>query len=156
MKRASEPAKEPDSERLVWSWNEWDPLEEIVVGTADGAYFNPTEPGYQPKIPDPHLQRQLLWPRGPKHPDVIDAAQVQLEGLVQALESEGVIVRRPKPLDFGRAVHTPDFEVVSGGLPGCAATWRHGECGYTCYIVRTTCFPSISTPTSYRYVPGSC
>lgn len=25
------------SSRPVWSWNEWDPLEEVIVGRADGA-----------------------------------------------------------------------------------------------------------------------
>lgn len=30
--------------RIVSSWNEWDPLEEIVVGVADNACYEPTEP----------------------------------------------------------------------------------------------------------------
>ncbi len=118
MGRTSEPAREAVAERIVWSWNEWDPLEEIVVGTAEGAYFPPTEPGYQPKMPEP-LGRELLWPRGPKHPTVIDKANAQLEGLVQMLEAEGMIVKRPKPLDFGRATQTPDFGVESGGTCSC-------------------------------------
>src|SRR4051812_43390847 len=29
---------------VVSSWNEWDPLEEILVGSADHAAYEPTEP----------------------------------------------------------------------------------------------------------------
>ena len=96
---------------LVESWNEWDPLEEIVVGTAVGACFSPTEPGHQPKIRDPHIGANVPWPRGPKKASIIDAAERQLEGLAELLRSEGVIVKRPPPQRFDVRIQTPTFEV---------------------------------------------
>ena len=37
---------------LVNVWNEWDELEEIVVGIADDAHFEPTKPGNRPALRD--------------------------------------------------------------------------------------------------------
>ena len=39
-----------DREQLVRSWNEWDRLEEVVVGRADGAQFEPSEPACRPSV----------------------------------------------------------------------------------------------------------
>ena len=35
---------------VVNSWNEWDPLEEMVVGSADNACFEPTEPAEEEQV----------------------------------------------------------------------------------------------------------
>lgn len=93
---------------VVNSWNEWDPLEEMVVGSADNACFEPTEPGSRPAVrnaPD------APFPTGPKPKEAIDRANEELDGLVRLLESQGVTVRRPAPHDFSRPLTTPDFEV---------------------------------------------
>ena len=37
---------------LVNSWNEWDQLEEIIVGTASMAVIPPTEPAFEMKVKD--------------------------------------------------------------------------------------------------------
>ena len=37
MKTTKASAQQP----AVWSWNEWDPLEEVIVGNVDGAVFPP-------------------------------------------------------------------------------------------------------------------
>ncbi len=93
----------------VNSWNEWDPLEEIVVGSADGACFEPTEPGNHPQIRNAFPGTP--FPAGPKSQDSIERANEELAGLVALLESHGVKVRRPRPHDFSRRVQTPDFSV---------------------------------------------
>ncbi len=94
---------------VVNSWNEWDPLEETVVGTADGACFEPTEPGNHPQVRN--ATPDTVFPTGPKSRETIERANEELAGLVALLESHGVKVRRPKPHDFNRRVVTPDFSV---------------------------------------------
>lgn len=94
---------------IVNSWNEWDPLEEIVVGCADGANYEPTEPGNRPAVRDSALGTR--FPTGPKPADVLARANDELAGLVTLLESHGVQVRRPAPHDFSQPIRTPHFEV---------------------------------------------
>jgi len=96
---------------LVQSWNEWDPLEEIVVGTAAGACFSPLEPGYRAEIRDPHIARVMPWPRGPKKASVVDAAERQLDDLAALLGAEGIVVKRPHSVCFDTPIRTPTFEV---------------------------------------------
>lgn len=92
---------------LVNSWNEWDPLREIVVGSARQASFEPAEPGYRPALrglPGP-------FPTGAKPASMTEPAEEELAGLVALLESRGVTVCRPTPHDFAEPVRTPTFEV---------------------------------------------
>ncbi|MDO3637349.1 serine/threonine protein kinase [Mycolicibacterium arseniciresistens] len=96
---------------VVNSWNEWDPLEEVVVGSADGACFEPTEPGSRPQIRN--ARRGTPFPEGPKPPEAIERANEELAGLQALLESHGVKVRRPTPHDFSRGVATPHFSVAN-------------------------------------------
>lgn len=94
--------------RIVNSWNEWDPLQEVVVGIADDACYEPTEPGHRPQVRNaPHTP----FPTGPKPKTAIDAANEELTGLVSLLQSRGIIVRRPEPHDFSAPTRTPTFEV---------------------------------------------
>ena len=95
---------------LVSSWNEWDPLEEIVVGSADNACYEPIEPASRPIRRGP-TERDQPFPTGPKPPEVIERANEELAGLVALLEAHGVVVRRPTPRPFATPVRTPDFEV---------------------------------------------
>jgi glycine amidinotransferase len=96
---------------IVNAWNEWDELEEIVVGIADHANFEPTEPGNRPTLRDKEAARIFPFPRGPKKQEVIDKANEELNGLAKLLEARGVTVRRPEQYDFSKAVKTPHFAV---------------------------------------------
>jgi glycine amidinotransferase len=98
----------PDT-RIVNSWNEWDPLEEVVVGIADNAAFEPTEPGHRPQ--ERGISEKRPFPVGPKPQESIEKANEELAGLVSLLESQGVTVRRPELHDFSRSLRTPTFEV---------------------------------------------
>lgn len=91
---------------VVNSWNEWDTLREIVVGSADGACFEPVEPGNRPQIRN---QPGVPFPTGRK--TEIARANEELENLAELLVSQGVTVRRPGAYDFGRSVRTPHFDV---------------------------------------------
>lgn len=94
----------------VSSYNEWDPLEEVVVGVVDGAAVPSWNPMLQVTMPAD--QRSFFEEHGgrPFPPERIAAARRELEGFVRLLEAEGVTVRRPEPLDFTRRYATPDWE----------------------------------------------
>jgi N-dimethylarginine dimethylaminohydrolase len=78
----------------VWSCNEWDPLEEVIVG-------NPL----QARFPTPDLSSQLAEfpdrslaeiPRGPFPSKIIEETEEDLNKFVQVLTDLGVTVRRPQ------------------------------------------------------------
>ncbi|MFF8469778.1 inosamine-phosphate amidinotransferase 1 [Streptomyces griseus] len=97
---------------LVGVHNEWDPLEEVVVGTALGA-----------RVPVP--DRSLLaveyaeyagpgrWqevPTGPYPDRALKETEDELEELCEELHGLGVTVRRPGARDSAAPVRTPDWE----------------------------------------------
>lgn len=80
-----------DREQLVRSWNEWDRLEEVVVGRADGAQFEPSEPACRPSVRgsgaiDP-------FPSGAKSRSSIELANNELDNLASVLVDRGVKVQ---------------------------------------------------------------
>eukprot|EP00953_Heterococcus_sp_UTEX-ZZ885_P026909 14496-Heterococcus_DN1.PRE.1 len=118
-----------DPKCVINSHTEWDPLEEVIVGSVEGA-----------TIPEWHVSGKAVWP--PKHWSLFKdkagqpfplelmqgetvgraffnkqrvASAKELDGLAKILEREGVTVRRPdvRPRDFAGAVKTPDFESKS-------------------------------------------
>ncbi|MGH9348636.1 MAG: amidinotransferase [Vicinamibacterales bacterium] len=99
----------------VCSYNEWDPLEEVIVGVADGAavpHWHSTL-----KATMPSRQWKFFQQRGgqPFPSDDVIRASADLAALVHILEAEGVRVRRPEPLDHARPYATPDW-ASPGGL----------------------------------------
>jgi glycine amidinotransferase len=93
---------------VVNAWNEWDTLQEVVVGSATGACFEPTEPGNRPAVRGP---ADVPFPTGPKSDEAVARANEQLDGLAALLAAHGVTVRRPAPYDFSQPLRTPGFEV---------------------------------------------
>jgi glycine amidinotransferase len=98
----------------VCSWNEWDPLLEVIVGRADDARMPPLEPGVRATMPDHSLA--LFDEAGGRAfpPELIDAANRDLEALVALLENEGVEVRRPGAVSFGEPYETPGWQCDAG------------------------------------------
>ena len=115
----------PPDHPVVNSHNEWDPLEEIVVGILDGAVDLPWEIGLQAVTPLEDLEkgRAFALQRGGQRIDELrrSAAQKELDEFVHILEAEGVKVRRPDPLDHGRPHATPEW-ISPGG--NCQANPR--------------------------------
>eukprot|EP00164_Ancoracysta_twista_P003344 GFYU01004463.1.p1 GENE.GFYU01004463.1~~GFYU01004463.1.p1 ORF type:complete len:395 (-),score=97.72 GFYU01004463.1:253-1437(-) len=80
---------------IVNAWTEWDPLEEIFVGIADGNTVPPMEPAHKAKVWD----KPLIWSsNGPRGEDKTKLANQELDGLVAMLESLGVTCQRPEVL----------------------------------------------------------
>jgi len=107
---------------IVNRWNDFDQLEEVVLGVADDACFPPHEPACQAEFNDKYVKYgtnmshnfsdYVPWPTGPKLKRFITGANEELEGLKDTMEGEGVRVLRPdKSLcNFNVRTKTPDFE----------------------------------------------
>src|SRR4030042_1667740 len=100
----------------VQSWNEWDPLKHIIVGRADTTMVQAPEPAVQQNWPE---QGFPLGKYGPYPEEMTAKANEQLDNFAKILESRGVRVDRPTPLDYSQAVQTPDWkqETMFGCMP---------------------------------------
>ena len=108
--RAVESAHSP-----VNSHNEWDPLEEIIVGRLEGATIPSSHPVVTCNIPGLAARAQSFV-AGFRYPSfMIAPAQRELDGFITLLQSLGVTVRRPNPTDYK----------LTFGAPGWSS---HGFC----------------------------
>jgi glycine amidinotransferase len=101
---------------VVNSYNGWDPLEEVIVGSACGAAKAGHEPAFNAYVRDAEYPRRKAVRRSEED---IQAAESQLDNLARVLEREGVVVRRPAPMDFFTPVRTPVFEVQGQNASAC-------------------------------------
>mgnify|MGYP006095291849 FL=1 len=99
---------------VVSSWNDFDPLKHAIVGRADFTCIPPSEPATEAKVPEDSDMRGM-W--GPRPLATVERANAQLDNLVSLLESRGVRVDRPEPIQWNQAVNTPDF--TTGSMFGC-------------------------------------
>jgi glycine amidinotransferase len=98
----------------VSSHNEWDLLEEVIVGSVEGAFFPPWHVSVKSAIPQDQWEifRQNA---GKSFPDErMQAARRELDELSHILEAEGVTVRRPEPVENSRPYGAPGW--TSTGL----------------------------------------
>ena len=93
---------------LVDVHTEWDPLEEIVVGTMAGARVPVADRSLiATEYPDMDDPQQI--PSGPFPGHVVEQTEAELEELVDLLTGLGVSVRRPGGRDHKSIVSTPDW-----------------------------------------------
>ena len=101
---------------VVNSHNEFDPLEEVIVGSVKGA-----------TLPEWHVSGKAVWPEKwwsmyknqsgqPFPPELMTKASEELDNFAKILEAEGVKVRRPEvlPGDYAQPYSTPDFKCQNG------------------------------------------
>ena len=84
---------------MINSWNEWDPLEEVVVGIADHANWPSTDPVFAEEA------TKTLWtetpvPSGAVPQWIVDEANEDLNQLANTLVQYGATVRRPDSVNF--------------------------------------------------------
>lgn len=84
---------------MINSWNEWDKLEEVVVGIADYANWPSTDPVFAEE------SKKTLWketpvPTGAVPQWIVDEANEDLNQLANAIVTFGATVRRPEPMNF--------------------------------------------------------
>jgi glycine amidinotransferase len=99
---------------VVNAFNEWDPLEEVIVGVIEGSCVPSWDVTLEATMPP--NQRNFYQQNGgkPFPKEQVDAARRNLEEFVHILESEGVVVRRPDALDHTRPYSTPDWSSPGG------------------------------------------
>lgn len=93
--------------RRVWSCNEWDPLEEVVLGTALGARF-PTCDASTQFLLHPGRSKQPI-PQDFFPERVIQETEEDLFRFADVLASIGVRVVRPGPYDTQAVYSTPHW-----------------------------------------------
>lgn len=92
----------------VWSCNEWDPLEEVIVGNPLNARFPyPDKSTQVAEYPDRRLEE---IPRGPFPEQIIEEAEEDLQEFIAELEKQGVAVKRPETWPHERTFSTVHWE----------------------------------------------
>lgn len=101
--RASSPAGAHRAEiPAVQSYNEWDPLEEVIVGHVEGATIPSNHLVVTYNLP-PALGRLYRLAAGRRYPAwMVKRATQELDGFIALLEAEGITVRRPEAMQFSR------------------------------------------------------
>lgn len=84
---------------MISSFNEWDPIKEIVVGRADFANWPSQDPVFALE------SQKTTWtetpvPSGPVPDWIIDEANEDLDILSSTLEQLDIVVHRPKAINF--------------------------------------------------------
>lgn len=108
--------------KVVESYNEWDPLEEVVVGSLDEAMLPTWQTILEATVP--LGSEYLAAPQGGKtqYPaEQIAAGKKDLDEFIRLLEAEGITVRQAEPHRFSAPFSTPDWSVENGF---CAANPR--------------------------------
>ncbi len=109
----------------VSSYNEWDRLEEVIVGVVDRAMFPEWDIINKVTVPPGNwepMTAELVGKPGRPYPEsVIKAAQKDLNEFIHILSTEGVTVRRPDSIDYSVPFSTPAWQIPSGF---CAANPR--------------------------------
>jgi glycine amidinotransferase len=104
----------------VNSYNEWDPLEEAIVGSVDGAAIPPWHVALKGAVPIA-FWRAIQQYGGMRYPpQEIEPAKANLDEFIGLLQAEGVTVRRPDIIDSNQKYSTPDWR--SSGF--CTASPR--------------------------------
>lgn len=105
LKAAASPVH---AEIPVSSYNEWDPLEEVIVGRLEGATIPSGRisvtnlPSFSAKVF--RLASGLRYPKW-----MVRLAQRELGEFIHILEGEGIKIRRPDIIDFGRLCRSPHW-----------------------------------------------
>ncbi|AJQ93361.1 hypothetical protein [Gynuella sunshinyii] len=97
-------------------WNEWDPLEEVIVGTALGASTRMLDHfwDYASHVPGNKQLYRRFYHAQPAPVELVSKAEDEIDGFIKILEREGVTVRRPSPADSLAAFATPYWSEKSG------------------------------------------
>ena len=101
-------------QNVVNSWNEWDPLKQVIIGRAIGTMVQAPEIAVQRHWPE----QGYPYPTYGPYPEEMQAkADKQMDNFAKILEGRGIRVDRPTPLDFSQRVQTPDW--VQDSMFGC-------------------------------------
>lgn len=94
---------------VVSSYNEWDPLEEVIVGSVDGAVIPQWHVALKGAVPAAFWSVIRQYGGMPFPREEVDAAKKNLDEFITVLGGEGVTVRRPDALNFTKKYSTLDW-----------------------------------------------
>ena len=98
----------------ICSYNEWDPLREVIVGVADSvASMVYDKPG---PIPEEVLEKGYEIARRAYPQSFLDILNEDLEGIVSACEQFGAKVLRPNSVDTTKYFATPNWSATGNSL----------------------------------------
>lgn len=109
---------QPSAVSVVNSHNEWDPLEEVIVGVLEGACHTPWDVCMEACTHGDYVEEV-----GPVHralggvlrpPEQIDVVQRELNEFIHILQQEGVTVRRPRVVDQARPFASMEWKSAGG------------------------------------------
>jgi glycine amidinotransferase len=106
----------------VMAFNEWDPLEEVIVGRLEGSTVPSVHVTVTYNLP-PLISRLYRIAAGHKYPRWLEKmAQKELDGFIAILKGEGITVRRPALIN-----HRAKFKAHGWSSRGfCVACPRDG------------------------------
>jgi glycine amidinotransferase/scyllo-inosamine-4-phosphate amidinotransferase 1 len=84
---------------MIYTRNEWDPLEAIIVGSATHANWPTSDPVFAEEG-SKTTWTETAVPAGPVPQTIIDQANRELDILSETLVRYGATVYRPRPMDF--------------------------------------------------------
>lgn len=93
---------------IVCVHNEWDPLEEIIVGSANGAQIPMIDKGLKVIQCDNDNVNKIV--SGPYTQRIIEESEEDLEKIVEVFEGLKIKVRRPNDIDHAAVYSTPDWK----------------------------------------------
>ncbi len=94
---------------LVNVHNEWDPVEEIIIGSPLHAAMPYEDKGFQAIQQATHDLFDALIP-GPIPRKIIDETEEDIQIFINELDKAGIQVRRPEPIEFKEKFKTLDWE----------------------------------------------
>lgn len=101
---------------IVNSWNEWDPLREVILGTLEGKVLTCDEPAVRRKKENHDIFKYDIQPAGK---DNFAEAGKASEEYGVSLKAEGISIFRPDNLPWNQEVKTPVFDVNASSGATC-------------------------------------
>lgn len=95
---------------VVNSYNEWDLLQEVIVGRVENAAVPQFEANVKVNAPPKYWEFFQRYGGRPFPSELVEAAAKEFDEFCRVLETEGVTVRRPDIIDYSQTYKTPDFE----------------------------------------------
>jgi glycine amidinotransferase len=98
----------------VESHNEWDPLEEVIVGVLDHAAVPHWEPAVAATMPARQEEFFCANAGSPFPAEFVHRAGQELDDFADFLSGLGITVVRPDPVDYRRPFATPNWSSPAG------------------------------------------
>ncbi len=111
---SSQDASPRSASSPVLVFNEWDPLEEIVVGIVEDAMIPPWDVIMPATVHDKTQWEFFKAHGGTRWPlEMLKKAEADVEAFVHILEAEGVTVRRPERFAWDQPIAAPGWSLPS-------------------------------------------